>query len=70
MKFYNKFIKKSYEINNQEDEQYIKAKDSINKLSESIKSLQITANNYIETLKKTQELNTNNINFSIHKDRL
>jgi hypothetical protein len=70
MKFYNKFFKKSYEINNQEDEQYIKAKDSINKLSESIKSLQITANNYIETLKKTQELNTNNINFSIHKDRL
>ena len=70
MKFYNKFIKKSYEINNQEDEQYIKAKDSIDKLSESIRSLQISANNYIEILKKTQELNTNNINFSIHKDRL
>jgi hypothetical protein len=68
MKFYNKLIKKPHEINNEEYEQYIKTKESINKLTESIKSLEITANNYIETLKQINELKINNINIYLHKD--
>jgi hypothetical protein len=69
MNFYNKLIKKSYEINNEEYEQYTKTKESINKLAESIKELETTTNNYIETLKQIHQLNTNNINISLHKER-
>jgi hypothetical protein len=69
MKFYNKLIKKSREINDDEYEQYIKTKDSIAKLAENIKILEINVNNYIETLKQINkshiDLNINNINVSI-----
>ena len=69
MKFYNKLIKKPHEINNEEYEQYTKAKESINKLCENIKALEISANNYIKTLKQMNELNINNINISLYKER-
>jgi hypothetical protein len=69
MKFYNKLIKKPQEINNEEYEQYTKAKESINKLTENIKILEITTNNYIKTLKQMNELNINNINISLYKER-
>jgi hypothetical protein len=65
MKFYNKLIKKPHEINNEEYIQYLKTKESINKLTESIKSLEITVNNYIEILRLND---TTNINISLHKD--
>jgi hypothetical protein len=62
MPFYNKLIKKPHEIDNVEYIQYLKTKESINKLNESIKSLQITVNNYIEALRQSD---TANIHISI-----